>query len=181
MRAFAQLFARLDASTATGDKRNALAAYFAQAPAGDASWAVWLLSGGKVGGARARIAGSTELRRWLGQASGQPDWLVDECYSHVGDLAETLALLLDEPDAQAPVEECGLAHWIEQRLLPVANADEEHRRAVVLQAWNELAQDQRLVFNKLLTGALRVGVSSGLVQQALAQVSGVPIDRKSVV
>ena len=174
MKDFATLYARLDASTATGDKRAALVAYFRQARPGDASWAVWLLSGGKVGGARARIAGNAELRRWLVQASGLPDWLVDECYSHVGDLAETLTLLLDEPTA-APAAEAGLAGWIEQRLLPVANAGEDVRRQLVQQAWQQLPQDQRLVFNKLLTGALRVGVSGGLVQQALAEVSGVPI------
>lgn len=132
--------------------------------------------GGKVGGARARIAGTAELRRWLVQASGLPDWLVDDSYNHVGDLAETLTLLLDEPDQVQLVQDGdGLAHWIEQRLLPVANADEDTRRRLVQQAWRRLPQDQRLVFNKLLTGALRVGVSSGLVQQALAQVSGVPI------
>lgn len=176
MKAFTDLYTRLDASTATGDKRAALVDYFGQVPAADASWAVWLLSGGKVGGARARIAGNAELRRWLVQATGLPDWLVDDSYNHVGDLAETLTLLLDEPEQlQRPQDRDGLAHWIEQRLLPVANADEGTRRHMVQQAWRHLPQDQRLVFNKLLTGALRVGVSSGLVQQALAQVSGVAI------
>ena len=173
MKAFATLYARLDASTATNDKRAALVAYFASAPAGDASWAVWLLSGGKVGGARARIAASGELRRWVAEASGLPDWLIEDSYNHVGDLAETLTLLLDEPDTVAP--DIGLAAWIEGELLPLANAPEDERRARVLAAWQQLGGTQRLVFNKLLTGALRVGVSSGLVQQALAQVSGVDI------
>lgn len=173
MRAFAALYARLDASTATNDKRAALVDYFAAAPAADAAWAVWLLSGGKVGGARARIAASGELRRWVSQASGLPDWLVEDSYSHVGDLAETLSLLLDEPSAPAPP--LGLAAWIEGELLPLANAAEQERRQRVLTAWQQLGGTERLVFNKLLTGALRIGVSAGLVQQALAQVSGVPI------
>ena len=173
MKAFAELYARLDASTATNDKRAALADYFASAPAADASWAVWLLSGGKVGGARARIAASGELRRWVGEASGLPDWLIEDSYSHVGDLAETLTLLLDEPDSAPP--DIGLAAWIEGELLPLANAAEDERRRRVLAAWRQLGGTERLVFNKLLTGALRIGVSGGLVQQALAQVSGVDI------
>ena len=173
MKAFADLYARLDASTATNDKRAALVDYFAQAPADDASWAVWLLSGGKVGGARARIAAPGELRRWVSEASGLPDWLVEDSYHHVGDLAETLTLVLDEPVNVAP--DIGLARWIEQELLPLANADETQRRTRVLAAWQQLGGTERLVFNKLLTGALRIGVSGGLVQQALAQVSGVDI------
>lgn len=173
MRRFADLFTRLDRSTATGDKRAALVAYFREAPPEDAAWALWLLAGGKIGGAKARIAGSGELRAWVAEESGTPAWLVDESYDAVGDLAETLALLLDDPARQAP--DLPLHAWIELRLLPVANADEATRREVIVTAWRSLPYAQRLVFNKLLTGALRVGVSRGLVQQALAEASGVPI------
>ena len=173
MRRFAELFARLDRSTATGDKRAALVAYFRDAPARDAAWALWLLAGGKIGGAKARIAGSAELRAWVGEESGTPAWLVDASYDAVGDLAETLALLLDGPGAG--VADLPLHAWIEQRLLPVANADAPTRRAAIVAAWRSLPFDQRFLFNKLLTGALRVGVSRGLVQQALAEASGVPI------
>ena len=173
MRRFAELYQTLDRSTATNDKRAALVAYFRQAPPADAAWALWLLAGGKVGGAKARIAASGELRAWIGEASGTPDWLVDASYHQVGDLAETLALLLDDPATPPP--DLGLADWIERRLAPIANADSDARKAVVLKAWRTLPFAQRLVFNKLLTGALRIGVSQGLVQQALAQLSGVDI------
>ena len=173
MRRFAALYQALDRSTGTLDKRAALAAYFRDAPAADAAWALWLLAGGKVGGARARIAGSRELRGWIAEASGTPDWLVEASYEAVGDLAETLALLLDDP-AQAG-DDRPLSEWITGVLLPVANADEAERRAVVVGAWQRLPFAERLVFNKLLTGALRIGVSQGLVQQALAEVSGVDI------
>ncbi len=70
-----------------------------------------------------------------------------------------------------------LSTWIEQRLLPVANAAVDVRRAVVEEAWRTLDFEQRLLFNKLLTGALRVGVSQRLVQQALAELSGLDIAR----
>ena len=175
MRRFASLYRRLDRSTATLDKRAALVDYFREAPPQDAAWALWLLAGGKVGGAKARIAASGELRAWIAEESGNPDWLVDASYDQVGDLAETLALLLDDPAAPAPAPDLALSDWITRRLAPVANADAPTRRAVVVDAWRSLPFAQRLVFNKLLTGALRVGVSQGLVQQALAQLSGIDI------
>lgn len=173
MRRFAALYQRLDRSTATRDKRAALVDYFRDAPAADAAWALWLLAGGKVGGAKARIASSGELRAWIAEASGTPDWLVDASYDQVGDLAETLALLLDDP--AMPGADITLSTWIEQRLAPIANADADTRRAVIVDAWRTLPFAERLVFNKLLTGALRVGVSQGLVQQALAAMSGLDI------
>jgi DNA ligase-1 len=175
MRRFAALYRELDQSTGTLDKRAALAAYFRNAQPADAAWALRLLSGGKIGGAKARIASSGELREWIAQASGDAAWLIEESYSHVGDLAETLTLLLDDPETMPA--DISLSEWIENRLLPIANADPERRRAVILDAWQTLPFDERLVFNKLLTGALRVGVSQRLVQQALAEISGVDIAR----
>lgn len=175
MKRFAALFRVLDRSTGTGDKRTALVSYFRDAPPADAAWALYLLSGGKIAGARTRIASSTELREWIAPLAGIDDWLVADSYDHVGDLAETLALLLDDPAEVAA--DVPLSVWIEQRLLPIANTDPAQRRAVVETAWRTLDFDQRLVFNKLLTGALRVGVSQRLVQQALAELSGVDIAR----
>jgi len=176
MKRFADLYRNLDQSTATLDKRAALISYFRDAPEHDAVWALWLLSGGKVGGAkRGKIAGSTELRDWIIVESGYSDWLVNDSYDQVGDLAETLTLLLDDP--QQLDDDVPLSEWIEQRLLPIAGKDVDARRKVVVGAWRSLPFDQRLLFNKLLTGALRVGVSQRLVQQALAEMSGIDIAR----
>ncbi|MFJ1300644.1 ATP-dependent DNA ligase [Pseudomonadota bacterium AL_CKDN230030165-1A_HGKHYDSX7] len=175
MQRFAALYQELDRSTATLDKRAALVGYFRDAPPRDAAWALYLLAGGKITGPKRKIAASGELRAWIADASNTAPWLVDDSYSQVGDLAETLALLLPDPQTAAP--ERGLADWIEEVLLPVANRDEAERRAVVVAAWQGLPYAERLVFNKLLTGALRVGVSQRMVQQALAELSGVPIAR----
>lgn len=171
MRRFAALYRELDRSTATLDKRAALVDYFRSAPPEDAAWALWLLSGGKL----ARIANTRELRQWAGEVSGTPGWLVDDCHAHVGDLAETLTLLLDDPAKRHP--DVPLREWIERRLLPFAGRDPPLRREAVLGGWRELPFDERFVFNKLLTGALRVGVSQRLVQQALAAMSGIDIAR----
>ncbi len=173
MQAFADLYAELDGATGTLDKRAALGRYFSTAAPADAVWALWLLTGGKIGGARKRIASTVELRSWLGEESDTPAWLVDASYHQVGDLAETLSLLLPEPSQRA--DDIPLHVWIEQRLLPVANQAEGVRRALVVQAWRSMDMQARFVFNKLLTGALRVGVSQGLVQHALADMSGLDV------
>lgn len=171
MKQFAALYQELDRSTATLDKVAALVAYFRHAEPIDAAWALWLLSGGKI----ARVANTRELREWIVQESGVADWLVDDCYAHVGDLAETLSLLLDD-ESLHPVT-LPLNQWIERRLLPIAGGDVAVRRQAVVDAWRSLSCDERLVFNKLLTGSLRVGVSQRLVQQALAELSGIEISR----
>jgi ATP-dependent DNA ligase len=175
MKRVARLYRELDRSTATLDKRAALADYFRNAPPRDAAWALHLLSGGKITSAKRKIANTRELREWIAAESQTPDWLVDDSYDQVGDLAETLTLLLDDPET--PAQDLPLADWIESRLLPVANKEAEVRRAVVVDAWHSLPFDERLLFNKLLTGALRVGVSQRLVQQALAEISGIEIAR----
>jgi len=169
MKAFAALYQALEHSTGTLDKRAAIADYVRRVPRADAAWGLWLLAGNKL----RRVAGSGELRTWCGEVAGLPSWLVDDSYSHVGDLAETLALLL--PSSPAPHADVPLHAWIEQRLLPVAGADADIRQRTVVEAWTQLPDGERLVFNKLLTGALRVGVSARLVQQALADLSDVPI------
>ncbi len=169
MDAFAALYQRLDRSTATRDKQAAIEAYLDAADPGSASWAVWLLCGGRLRG----LVRSGELRAWAADASGLPDWLVEESYSHVGDLAETCCLLLPEP-AHAPPPR-SLQAWIEHGLLPLKGADDAARRDAVLGAWRTLPFAQRLVFTKLLTGALRIGVAQGLVQQVLARRAGLPV------
>ncbi|OZI49351.1 ATP-dependent DNA ligase [Bordetella genomosp. 4] len=175
MKRFAALYQDLDRSTATSDKRAALVAYFRDAPPRDAAWALFLLAGGKITSARRKIAAVGELRAWVADASNTAPWLVEASYEQVGDLAETLALLV--PDPEQVIAERSLAEWIEEVLVPVANREEAERRDVIVSAWHGLPFDERLVFNKLLTGALRVGVSQRLVQQALAEMSGVPIAR----
>jgi len=175
VRRFAALYRELDRSTATGDKRATMVAYFREAAPADAAWALHLLSGGKISGAGRKIASSGELRAWVGEVSGLPQWLVDDSYAQVGDLAETVTLLVDDPPGAGG--DIPLSAWIQQRLLPLANAAAEVRRAAVLEAWASLCFDERLAFNKLLTGSLRVGVSQRTVQQALAELSGVDIAR----
>ncbi len=166
MQAFAALYAALDASTATNDKLAALRGYFVQAPAADAAWALYFLAGG-----RPRRTVPTALLREVARAEAQlPDWLFDECYQAVGDLAETIAQVIPAPGAGSAL---GLAAWLEQRLLPLRGAPPAQQRAA-LGAWlRELDPPGRFLLVKLIGGGFRVGVARGLVQRALAEARGV--------
>ena len=169
MRRLAELYAALDRTGSTTAKRDAIAAYLHDAPPADAAWAVYVLGGGKL----RRLASATELRQATREATGYPDWLVDESYAHVGDLAEAIALLLPPG---APSDDAALQVWMEQRLPGLAQLDPTGRVAQLQAWWRTLPPDQVYLLNKLITGALRVGVSQRLVVQALAVWSQLPTD-----
>jgi len=170
MRRFAMLFEALDRTASTSAKRDAMAAYFAEAPAQDAAWAVYVLGGGKL----KRTATSTELRSALAAETGYADWLIDDCYQHVGDLAETIALMLPRDDANR--EDTALHVWMEARLPSLARIESAERIELLREWWRGLPREQVFLVNKLLTGSLRVGVSHRLVVQALAQWAQLPTD-----
>ncbi len=112
MRAFARLYATLDETTASTEKVAALAEYFRRAPAADAAWAVHFL----IGRRPKRLVSSPKLSAWAAEAAGVPSWLFEESYAAVGDLAETITLLL--PDTGVS-DERSLTYWVEERLLPL--------------------------------------------------------------
>lgn len=163
MKAFSALFQALDATTAQSAKLAALVAYLRVAPPADAAWATYFLAGGKP----RQMVPTKRLKALAQEAAGLPEWLFEESYQAVGDLAETLALLLPPP--VQPVD-LPLAEWMAQllplRALPPDEADERLRAQ-----WNMLAPEQRFVYFKLITGNFRVGVSRLQVTQALATVS----------
>ena len=170
MKRFATLYDTIDATTATTAKVAALVAYFRDAPAADAAWAVSFL----VGRRPKRLVRAPDLRAWAAAAANVPAWLFEECYAQAGDLAETISLLVPEREAVGPLQdESSFAWWVEDRLLPLARLSPDAQRAVLLDAWQRLGGTSRFLFNKLLTGSFRVGVSDGLVVRALSQVSGI--------
>jgi DNA ligase-1 len=170
VRAFARLYAAIDSTTSTNGKVAAMTAYFSAAAPEDAAWAVYFLSGGRP----KRLIPVRRIAQWAMEASRVPEWLFEECHHAVGDLAEAIALLLPSsvPGASS-VEALPLHAWVEERLLPLATMTEEEQRAAVLRAWHELAGTERYIWNKLITGSFRVGVSAQLVARAIARASGV--------
>src|SRR5256714_10902047 len=139
--------------------------YFTHAPPADAAWAVHFLSGERP----KRLISVRRLAAWATQASGIPDWLFEECYTAVGDLAETITLLL--PESTAPLDR-PLHVWIEDHLLTLAGREETEQRDAILASWRELGGIERFVWNKLITGGFRVGVLQPLRIRALSRAIG---------
>jgi DNA ligase-1 len=167
---FADLYMQLDATTSSNAKQDAMVAYFRDADASDAAWAVYFLAGGRP---RQLVATKT-LRLLALQASGVPEWLFEESYQAVGDLAETIALLLPPADDSATLD---LAAWVEERLLPLRGLDPD-TAIERLNPWlGELDRASQFVCIKLITGSFRVGVSKLSVTRALAELSQVDAKR----
>ncbi|MES2350801.1 MAG: ATP-dependent DNA ligase [Pseudomonadota bacterium] len=166
MHEFSRLYAELDETTATSRKLAALQAYFSSAAPQDAAWAVYFLAGGKP-----RQAVPTKLlRQYAIEYSGLDDWLFDECYHAVGDLAETIALILPPPSQHSGI---GLADWIELAIAPLRGAAPEAIRAALFLYWDQLDTRERFLLTKLIGGGFRVGVSRLLVTRALSAVAKV--------
>lgn len=170
MRAFSELFEDLDTTTATNAKVAAMVRYFRAASPADAAWATYILSGRRL----KRFIGPTLLYRWLIEAAALPEWLVEESVAAVGDMAETIALLMERADRVASASDISLAQWIDGRLLPLRAAAVEEQRAAIVAWWRTLPYRECFLLNKLLTGELRVGVSELLVTRALAETFDVP-------
>ena len=166
MREFAELYDEIDTTTSTNLKVTAMSRYFRSAPPADAAWAAYILSGRRL----KRFIGPSVLHRWLVEASGLPEWLVNESYSSIGDMAETIALLMETAESARVATDVPLAEWIDERLLPLRDEDEARQRDAIVAWWRTLPYRECFLLNKLLTGELRVGVSELLVTRAVSEV-----------
>ena len=164
MKNFVQLFHQLDQTTKTLVKVAALTDFFRESEEKDRLWAMALLSHRRP---RRAIKGSL-LRQWVSEESGIPLWLVEESYPIVGDLAETIALIL--PDEKGTQVEQPLSYWIDY-IRSMAKEPDEVKREKVVEAWKSMNRTERFLFNKLITGGFRVGVSQKLMMRAVAAVT----------
>ncbi|MFK8103899.1 MAG: ATP-dependent DNA ligase [Saprospiraceae bacterium] len=164
MENFAQLFTQLDQTTKTLKKVAALVDYFGRVGDKDRLWAMAILSHRRP----KRTVKTSLLRVWAAELAQVPLWLFEESYHVVGDLAETIALVL--PPAQKQHDH-SLTHWIDI-IKSLAKKEEDYKKGVVLHAWNGMTYRERFIFNKLITGGFRVGVSQKLMMRALAQFEG---------
>jgi len=165
MKAFAALFAAIDQTTRTGAKVEALTAYFREAPEQDRLWCIALFTGRRP----RRTITATVLREWAAERADVPLWLFEDSYAVVGDLAETIALILPQP---TQMSDHSLTHWI-TTIKSLSQQDDAARKAGILAAWDSLAPPERFLFTKLLTGGFRVGISATLMTRALARATGI--------
>ena len=166
MKRFAALISELDQTTKTLRKISALEQYFQDAAPQDRLWCLALFSGRRP----KRAISTTQLREWAAEVSGVPLWLLEDTYAVVGDLAETIALIL--PEATGEIDK-SLTDWIYE-LRSITAGELAQKRAFILGAWDGLQGQDRFVLNKLITGGFRVGVSQKLVVRALARVTKKP-------
>lgn len=162
MKQFASLIEKLDSTNKTSEKTEALIQYFSAAPREDCLRAVALLSGRKP----KSIVRSSLLRAWAAETAGISDWLFEESYSVVGDMAETVALLL--PHQQSSTTESLEAFM--QQLILLRDEDDEVKKEFITSRWKRFDYYEKFVFNKLITGGFRIGVAQQLVVRALAKV-----------
>lgn len=187
MKAFVALYEALDQTMSTHGKIAAMVDYFRNATNEDAAWAMFFLTGRRL----KRFISSRLLTQWFLESSGMAEWLFKECYIAVGDTAEAIALLNDSiihsqlamdplPSTETQntaeklevVEQWTLSVWMDEKILPLIREEEGAQRNQVTRWWRALGINEVFILNKLLTGALRVGVSQKLLVRALAEVSG---------
>ena len=163
---FTQLFIALDQTNKTAAKSKLLSEYFKQASPADAAWAIYFLMGERM----KRLVKTADLKQWACELSHYPEWLFAECYDHVGDLAETLALCIFSEDKfrKAPLK-MSLSELIENYLLPMKTMEPEAQSQRIINLWSSMDFSMALVLNKLITGGFRVGVSKSLVIKSLAE------------
>src|SRR3954469_22542550 len=163
MKEFSELVKILGTSTKTNDKLDALSKYFLSATDKDKVWVIALFSGRRP----RRIASGSLLAQWCCEVANLPFWLFEESYHTVGDLGETIALLLPENNDSNRLTH-NLSYYLEQ-IVALEKANEQTKKNFIVDCWMQMNKDERFVFNKLLTGGFRIGVSQKLMVNALAK------------
>ena len=164
MKRFTELFLQLDRTNKTNEKIELLKAYFLSAPDEDKIWALALFTGRRP----PRKIKTVHVQEWALELAGIPWWLFRESYSSVGDLAETVSLIL--PPHEQGGEDKTLSEWFKS-LAELKNASDEEKKEFILNAWLQLSAFEIFVFNKLLMGSFRIGVSQTLVTRAISEIS----------
>ena len=161
---FAELVNKLNSSTKTNDKLDALSEYFITADHKDKVWVIALFSGRRP----RRSVSSSLLRTWCADLTDLPLWLLEESYHTVGDLAETIALLL--PEKKQSSDGSHNLSWYLEYFIAIEKQDESVKKQFILNSWDQMDRVERFVFNKLITGGFRIGISQKMMVNALAKV-----------
>jgi DNA ligase-1 len=168
MRQFAKLIEELDSTTKTNQKVAALAAYLSQASELDRLWTIAILSHRRP----PRPVNTTLLRQYAAELAQIPLWLFEDSYHIVGDLAESIALIVpnDEHISKKHLWE------ILNELIALKAKSEPEKKTYVQEMWMQLDYYSRFVFTKLLTGSFRIGISQKLMTKSLSLVTEVSED-----
>lgn len=161
MQQFTELLLSIENTSKTLSKVKFLKEYFQTADERDRVWAIALFSHKRP----KRLVNARLLSEWAVEQSGTQPWLFEESYHVVGDLSETISLILPRNNSSSSKS---LSYWIEQ-LISLRDKEENEKKNFILSVWSQLDQKQKWVFNKLITGGFRIGISKNLVIRALAE------------
>ncbi len=161
---FANLVSELSSSTKTNEKIQSLVDYFAISPDADKVWVIAIFSGRRP----RRAVNSRLMREWCTEILNIPEWLFNECYHTVGDLSETLALLLSDVKNDNQKTQ-SLSYYLE-KFIAIEKEDESIKKNFIVDSWQQMNKNERFVFNKFITGSFRIGVSQKTIVNALAKV-----------
>lgn len=165
---FASLIKTLDSTNKTTAKVDALATYFSLANDVDKVWTIAILSHRRP----PRPVNTTLLRTWAAELANIPLWLFEESYHIVGDLAETIALVI--PSSPKSTDK-SLTTFL-QEMIALKKKTDDDKKAYLYENWKVLDYYERFVFTKLITGGFRIGVSQKLMTKALSKTTGIHED-----
>jgi len=168
MSIFASLIKTLDSTNKTNTKVDALAQYFRIASDEDKVWTIAILSHRRP----PRPVNTTLLREWASELANIPLWLFEESYHIVGDLAETIALIIPRADSNS---EKSLTQYLKE-LIWLKKQDDAVKKEYLYENWSTLNYYERFVFSKLITGSFRIGVSQKLMTRALSKATQIDED-----
>jgi len=162
MKNFCDLINQLDETTKTNAKIAALAQYFETEDEKNTTWAIALLTGKRP----KRPIKTADLKIWATELAQIPYWLFDECYHVVGDLSETISLVISSKSNGYNIA----LHKIMEEILAIYKQTDTQKKEWLFTYWENLVPNELFIFNKLLSGNFRIGVSQQLVYKALAKV-----------
>ncbi len=167
---FSKLFEELDSNNSINKKINSLTKYFKSSSNLNNILTIYLL----IGKRNKRFISGKSLREYYADIYKMPIWLIETCYSKVGDSAEVISLLLQDNSLKKDIKEDISLDQLLNKILPnLSKLEEPQKKSQIKLLWEKTTNDNQLTFNKILTGSFRIGVSKGLVTKAISNMVGI--------
>ena len=167
---FSKLFEELDSNNSINKKINSLTKYFKSSSNLNNILTIYLL----IGKRNKRFISGKSLREYYADIYKMPIWLIETCYSKVGDSAEVISLLLGDNLLKKDIKEDISLDQLINKILPnLSKLEEPQKKSQIKLLWEKTTNDNQLIFNKILTGSFRIGVSKGLVTKAISNMVGI--------
>ena len=167
---FSKLFEELDSNNSINKKINSLTKYFKSSSNLNNILTIYLL----IGKRNKRFISGKSLREYYADIYKMPIWLIETCYSKVGDSAEVISLLLQDNLLKKDIKEDISLDQLLNKILPnLSKLEEPQKKSQIKLLWEKTTNDNQLIFNKILTGSFRIGVSKGLVTKAISNMVGI--------